>query len=100
MSRARESIAFEVDYWRAVLADVTEINTLVGDAAGQLASAPVAMVAAMGKTFPVVPAEFGQVLDATAETIRSLERTQQVLLRLTRLIGGRVDALSREARDT
>lgn len=103
--RSMESILFEGDYWKAILDDTRELNTLIGQtAAGLLEVAPtqilVLSVAVMslpkGKARSALVESIDIIQERITATMLQLSEMQEVIARTLGVIDGRSTVLNQE----
>lgn len=98
MTRSAESFALEVDYWRALLAELRDLHDAIGTAADDLGAAmvhivPLAMVVQGGAARD----DLERVTAHTAETMAAIRSIQKHAIAIGSLIDGRLSVLASES---
>lgn len=96
MSRDPESVAFEADYWRALLDDMGKLNTLIEEAAHQLADAVVPLLALSILTDNSGRNDGVKASEAVNATMKKLAAMQAPLGGMIEIARGRVTVLEEE----
>lgn len=92
--RSPESMLHELDYWRALIADVTAINELIAEATEPLTSVTVETIALVLGGDKVTASE--RIHALVMRSMQSLLRMDEPLNRMLSLIEGRQLALQAE----
>lgn len=91
-----ERTAFELEYWKLVLADVTALSDLIERAADTTMDIPVLALEALVMPDTLRGPQLVKVSAASRNAMNTLAQMAAPLARLVQLVAGRVEAL-REA---
>jgi hypothetical protein len=95
MTREADSVALEAEYWRALLADVLEVNDRIGTVAQHLSAVATAEIRLLHSVSSHSPA-FDSLTTATQKAVDQLPHVQDAIERIVKLAEGRYEAIDRE----
>lgn len=95
-NRDPESVAFEADYWKAILDDMSQLNTLIEEAAHSLADAVIPLLALSILTDNSGRDDGVKASEAVNATMKKLAAMQQPIFDMLETAKGRVLVLEGE----
>lgn len=93
-----QRIAFEADYWQAVLTDLGAVHEMIMQAADANAEQTVALISLLGLSLDARFVSFvGEGMEHNSRLMKLLGEMQTALMGALEVIQGRADVLTKEA---